>query len=479
MRAKGRKQGRFVSLSGLKKLASPPGSSYPLLIVDATGLPVFFLCEWYRRYKEEDPGRTADTYLDMALPWAGFLLQHGYAWNDHPDHIRTFLIEFLRSDVKCLVGPDTKREEGLLVETTGASPLAKSSLSVLLAALTSVYEKLGDAGYYPYPNPLRSERMIALKRDHIRQVKNAGAPDHAGIRGESWSETNRAFPINQFRQRRGKVWEPQVVLEPDEVQKRMRETIDFMALHTTFERDQVILLMLRQTGARLSEVVEMTVGGYRSARNAGHALVKNKGSRGREEKMIYFTSTVERLLQQYIRTERARYDPRGINRLEELDDRDPLFLTRTGKPYTRSAFYHHWKKLFEPAQQQWKSEERVEFSPHDLRHLRVTRTVTKIREATQGDVAKEAALLEGFQHLMGWSSPATMATYTKTMNKREAIKAVLEDEEAQEQQDAQAEPTMTPTASRQPPCPEKARSSWTSKEVSSPPDDDDLSWYEE
>ena len=63
MRAKGRKQGRFVSFSGLKKLASPPGSSYPLLIVDATGLPVFFLCEWYRCYKEEDPGRTADTYL--------------------------------------------------------------------------------------------------------------------------------------------------------------------------------------------------------------------------------------------------------------------------------------------------------------------------------------------------------------------------------------------------------------------------------
>ncbi len=73
MRAKGRTQGRFVSLSGLKKLASPPGSHYPLLIVDTTGLPVFFLCEWYRRQKERNPSRTADTYLDMVLPWAGFL----------------------------------------------------------------------------------------------------------------------------------------------------------------------------------------------------------------------------------------------------------------------------------------------------------------------------------------------------------------------------------------------------------------------
>jgi hypothetical protein len=52
-----------------------------------------------------------------------------------------------------------------------------------------------------------------------------------------------------------------------------------------------------------------------------------------------------------------------------------------------------------------------------------------------GDGAKEAALLEGFQHLMGWRSPETMVTYTQTMNKRQAIKAVLDDEEAMAQQE--------------------------------------------
>jgi Phage integrase family len=482
MRAKGRKQGRFVSLSGLKKLAPPPGSQYPLLIVDATGLPVFFLCEWYRRQKELDPGRTADTYLDMALPWAGFLLRRTLQWNDPPDRVRAYLVEFLRDDVKCLVGPDAKREESLLIETTGASPLSKSSLGVLLAALTKLYDTLIGLGCYAYPNPLRSEKMIMLKREHVRWVKNAGAPDHAGIRGESWSETNRAFPTSQFRQRRGKVWEPQVVLEPDEVQKRITVTIDFMVQHATFLRDQVILLLLRQTGARLSEVLEMTVGGYRHAQHAGRALVKNKGSRGREEKTIYFTPTIDRLLHQYIRTERARYDPQGRKRLEELDDVDPLFLTRTGKPYTRSTFYYHWKKLFEPAQQQWKPQERVEYSPHDLRHLRVTRTVTKIRKEAKGDAAQEAALLEGFQHLMAWSSPATMVTYTKTMNKREAIKAILDDEEAMAQQE-HASVTRHPVASvaaSQQPFPAKAHlSRVTGDDPMLLDDHDELNWYEE
>ncbi len=56
VRAKGRRQGRFAALSGLKKLPPPPGSSYPLLIIDSTGQPVFFLCEWYRLQKERDPG---------------------------------------------------------------------------------------------------------------------------------------------------------------------------------------------------------------------------------------------------------------------------------------------------------------------------------------------------------------------------------------------------------------------------------------
>src|SRR5258708_5087795 len=478
MRAKGRKQGRFVALSGLTKLAAPSGSQYPLLIVDSTGSPIFFLCEWYRRKKMIDSGRTPDTYLDMVLPWAGFLLRRGYAWNAEPDRLLAFLFEFLRDDVGCQVVPDGQREDGWCVQTTGASPLSKSSLGVLLAALTSVYDTLISAGYYAYRNPMRSERLSQLKQEHLRQVKNAGAPDYAGIRSETHAETNRAFPTNQFRQRRGKVWEPQVVLEPDAVQERMRKTIDYMVQHVTFERDQVILLLLRQTGARLSEVIEVTVGGYRNAPRAGRALVKNKGSRGREEKTIYFTTSLDRHLLRYIRTERAKYDPYGRKHLADLDDQDPLFLTRTGKPYNRPAFYHHWNRLFAPAQHQFKPGEQVEFTVHDLRHLRVTRAVTKYRQDAKGDPATEAALLEGFQHLMGWRSPETMITYLKTMNKRQALKGLLEDEETQKQSMTHAQvPSQPPPPSPQFTTGQVGESSKPYSHEAS--DQDELDWYEE
>jgi hypothetical protein len=248
------------------------------------------------------------------------MLRRGYAWNAEPDRLHAFLVEFLRDDVGCLVGSDGQREDGWCVQTTRASLLSKSSLGVLLAALTSVYDTLIEAGYYAYRNPMRSERLIQLKQEHLRQVKNAGAPDHAGIRSETRAETNRAFPTNQFRMRRGKVWEQQVVLEPDAVQERMRKTVDYMVQHAMFQRDQVILLLVRQTGARISEIIEMTAGGYRAARHGGRTLVKNKGSRGCEVKTIHFTASVERLLLYYIRTERAKYDPQGRKRLEDLGD---------------------------------------------------------------------------------------------------------------------------------------------------------------
>ena len=474
MRTKGRTHGRFVALSGLKNVPGLPASRFPIMVIDATGLPVFPLCEWYCRKKEFDPGRTPDTYLEMLLPYFGFLLHRGYAWNDPPDRVRAYLVEFLRTDVGCQIGPAP--EGGYHVETTGASPLSKSSLGVLLAALSSLYDTLVDADYYPYQNPLRSERLTVLKRAHLNQVKNAGAPDHAGIRSESHQETQQAYPTAFFQQKRGKVWEPSVVMEPDAVQEHMRTVIDSMIEHATFQRDQVILLLLRQTGARLSEIIEMTVGGDRHAGHAGRAFVKTKGSRGREEKLIYFTDVIEEQLLTYVRTERAIHDPQGRKRLEQLHDTDPLFLTEDGEPYNRSAFYYHWKQLFEPAQRQFKKQERIKFSPHDIRHLRVSREITKIKQSAQDDKGLEAELLDGFWRLMGWSSSRTMETYTHTLNKRKALlDSVLEEDENQPGcPDLHCETLPPLTDDRR-----AAEQTRTHAPAIPVQQDDEFSWYEE
>jgi site-specific recombinase XerD len=406
----------------------------------------------------------------MLLPFAGFLLRHHYAWDAEPERVRWYLIEFLRNDVGCSVRPDAEEGDGYLVETTGRSPLSKSSLGVLLAALTSLYQVLSAAGYYRYPNPLRSEHLQALKREHLRGVKNAGAPEHAGIRGETWAETRR-YPTNFIRQHRGKVWEPQLAMEPDAVQEQMRKAVDWMIAHAPTLRDQVVLRLLRTTGARLTEILSLTAGGYRGAGHSCQALITNKGSQGREEKRIYFTGSIEEALIKYIRTERSKYDPQGYTRLEQLDAADSIFLTAAGTPYTRSAFYYHWYSLLKSVQSRF----HLAFSPHDLRHLHVTSNIAKIEQKAQGDRQLEAQLREGFWRLMGWSSAETMEIYIHVLKKRQALLEIVLAED--ESVPARILPKAPPQSAAQRELSSSLQVSPQGGEISF--EKDDLSWYEE
>lgn len=158
----------------------------------------------------------------------------------------------------------------------------------------------------------------------------------------------------------------------------------------------------------------------------------------RHSSTIHRLATIERLLQRHIRIEWASYDSLGRNWLLELYDHDALFLTSTGKAYGQSAYNHLSIRLFALAQRKLKKEVDMEFTSHDHRHLRVRRTVTKIRKNAHSDALIESAQLERFRHIKEWRSPETIKTYSTTMNKRQAMKAVLDNEEAQDQDAANA-----------------------------------------
>jgi hypothetical protein len=151
-------------------------------------------------------------------------------------------------------------------------------------------------------------------------------------------------------------------------------------------------------------------------------------------------------------------------------------LPEDGEPYNRSAFYYHWKHLFEPAQRHFKKQERIEFSPHDIRHLRVSRGIANIKQSAQGDKGLEAELLDGFWRLMGWSSSRTMETYTHTLNKRKALlEIVLEEEENQPVcPDVDCE-TLPPLTDDQ----QSDEKTYTNVPAIPVREDDDFSWYEE
>ena len=422
VRVKGREQGRFVALSGFRKIAGSPDGRYEVLIVDGKGKPVSHLCEWYRLRKQPGPNGTRRTYLNFLQPFFAYLIARGYAWNAAPEQIRSYVKAFLLEDVACEVSPDTALD-GYRLTLTGSSPLSQSSLRVLLAAIRDFYAVMAEAGLYAYVNPMCSQLLQRWKRERMKSIANSGAPDHAGTRSESWHETKRQ-PTAFFRQRRGEPWKPDVTLTSEQIQERMNTDLDWMTRHASTQRDRLIFMILRESGARLSEVLSMTAGGYRKAKDPYQAYITNKGSYGREEKLIRLSPPIEAALVRYVRTERAKLDPKGRKRLSQLDGADPIFLTRRRTPYTRDAFYFHWRKLFAARPPQKDSEMELpslEYTPHDMRHLRVTVWLSNIRKVEN---QQEAEMLRRcVQRRMAWRSPLTILCYDHSFTEREEEEA--------------------------------------------------------
>ncbi len=430
MRALAREQGRFVSRAGLRKVAGPSDGHYALIIVDSNGCPVSALTEWYRLRRQSGSPGTWRTYLGFLLPFFGYLLAHGLAWNSDPEQVHSSIRAFLRDEVVCQISRDTTLD-GYLVELTGNSPVSQSSLRVLLAAIRDFYAVMAEAGLYPFPNPMCSPLLQRWKRERIKHIENAGAPDHAGIRGETWTETQQQ-PTAFFRQRRGKPWQPDSALTSEQIQRQLHADLDWMIQHIPTQRDRLVLLLLRYTGARLHEILSVTAGGYRKAKDPCQAYVLNKGSLGREEKLIRFPQAIEAALVRYIRTERAQSDSLGRRDLCELEETDPIFLTNKGTSYSRTAFYFHWRRWYtamkldhrrKTADSHGTHSLSFEFTPHDIRHLRVTEWMTHINKQCIGNEPRKQLLRRGMQRWMGWRSEQTIACYDHSFTEREAEEA--------------------------------------------------------
>ena len=202
MRTKGREQGRFVALSGFRRMAGAPGGRYEVLIIDGNGKPVSPLCEWYRLRKRPGANGTRRTYLNFLQPFFAHLLSHGYAWNAAPSQVRSYVKAFLLEDIGCSVSPDTALD-GYRLTLTGSSPLSASSLRVLLAAIRDFYAVMAEAGLYAYANPMCSQILSALEKGaheiHCQCWRARSCRHSLGELARNEEPTHRLLPSAQRR----------------------------------------------------------------------------------------------------------------------------------------------------------------------------------------------------------------------------------------------------------------------------------------
>jgi len=418
----------LAALTRIQRIRGQPGDRYEVIFVDQNGQPVIPLTEWYRLRASYGPVTTRETYLTCLLPFLTFLIERSYSWNAPPDQLRTALVEFYRDRLGCLIQPKKDRE-GIGIVPTRDTPLRDSTLRVFRAALRDFYLVLREEGLYAFANPLSSVGLIALKRIHVQALANRGAPDHAGIREET-HEQSRRLPTAFVRYPTGKAWEPELRKEVADVREGMHKVLDAMIDSEQVPiREKAVLELLQNTGARLHEIVLMTVGGFKNEGIAGQAYVVNKGSYGRENKTIYFAHNpkVEQALTTYLEQVRPLHDPQRRKSLIDVENDEIFFLTERGPPYSLKSFYYHWYRCYEPLRNLCP----VRFSPHDIRHLFITEFLITLKQecgaGTEGGIDREQYRREreAFGHtIMGWRSSTTIDIYDHSHDGEHALQVL-------------------------------------------------------
>ncbi len=371
-------------------------SQFERIVVDNKGYPHLALTRLYQQLCQELSDGTAHTYLMALLPYFSFLetdywrQQRQDRWDSSPESIREAVRDYLLQKLHCKV-----RRYGMY-EMVALSAQSPSTVRIFLSALKRFYFSVLLAGEYSYVHPLTNPVVHLLKE--VDQEESDVPRSHPKMPPESGIEEpyQRRTSDNYFRLV-DKKWIP--------------EPIDDPALHlrliTGFEqanvsrRDQIIIRMAYESGARITELLTLTVGDWKKRGGKQEATASNKGSHGRRVKVIRFSQETTKLLRCYVDEERVRADP--LQRpFAQLNDYDPLFLSLRKKPYGYDAFIPHWMRLCQTIG--------IDLNVHGLRHWHVCQMMRLIYEiaALPGEVERRK---EEMVRYMAWRSPDTLKAY--------------------------------------------------------------------
>ncbi len=326
---------------------------------------------------------TADKYLKTLLPFLTFL------WFSSPplrytapfDQIRSRIRDYLKEKLGCAVRP---HRQGNFVVTV-PQPVTQQSVRLYLVTLKRFYEFVISKGWYTDANPLLwSKRLMPSEYEFIPSL-----PPESGL---TLPDRKRGrMPETYFCFMAGD-WKPHI-LDDATLPGRLIPGFDL-------QRDQLIARILFQSGARISEVLGLTMRDWRHHGLRDRALAINKGSLGERVKEIWWSSETAILLRQYVQNERRESDPlqRG---LDELPDNARVFITDAGDAYTYFAFYYHWRNAC--------LKTGVRVHPHQARHWFVTTALRRIQ--TLPDSTKRDAQRQALISYMKWKNPETIQAY--------------------------------------------------------------------
>ena len=356
-----------------------------LICADPEGLP---FCEgnaFYQWVVDENACEpaTAYNYLSAVLPFFTFLWEGSPPLHYHApaEQIRHRLRDYLKAKLGCTVRPH--RNGNFTVHRS--QTITATSARLFLTALKRFYQFAILNGWYADSNPMMwTTRLTVLEPGFKPKM-----PPKSGLTRPD--DKKGRMPDTYFCIV-SENWQPRIIDDP-----RLRQ---LLLPAFAQARDRVIARILFDSGARISEVLGLTLADWRALGQRERARATNKGSRGERVKEIWWSTDTAQWLRDYINQERHICDGTGRG-LDALPDSARLFVTDEGDPYTYKAFYANWQRTCARA--------KLKITPHQVRHWYVTMALRFIEALP--DESKRAAYRKSLIAYMGWRNSETIQAY--------------------------------------------------------------------
>jgi site-specific recombinase XerD len=406
--------------SGVEKLVvrMVAGSRFRLQVVRADGLPEIALTVFAGELLTMLAEGSVRAYLREVLAFANWAgrdgVAAGHAWRLYgdPREVRNLVREYLTTVGECRITqrPDTL---GVRVAYVNVTNETRINVRLLLAALKRLYESLGEQGFYAFDNPLvhaDAARAIAEFRRGQRSAVQAamGRLPMPPASGVDEPPSGIRLSENYFRlvQRE---WQPKSIDDPgfpNQVYTAGKKygwgIRELCAVRTLFE-----------SGARISEVFDLTAADWAASGFTNRFLASNKGSFGRRVKTIIVAGPTAKLYRKYFDEGRAPSATAGVRvgQLPALLRRDPerlatirIFMTARGTPMTARLFRdHYWKPALKAAG--------IDADPHLCRHWFVTHALGHIERTVRTDAELTRRKQELIQYMAWRSGEQTLKAY--------------------------------------------------------------------
>jgi site-specific recombinase XerD len=418
----------------LLKLLSTPLSIYRYQVVRADGLPDVELTLFADDQMKALSPSSVPVYIREILSFINWSecdpIVTGNRWSlfGPPVEVRNVIRQYLTVAARCkvVVRPDMAGLKASYVNETSATRI---NIRVFLTALKRFYDHLIFRHVYCHANPLIHESaagmLAALRNTYRRAVREMEGRDPmpavSGVDPPSGIRLSQNF----FRCVQ-KEWVPQTIDDPHFPGLIFRAGNNWgWGL-----REKCIVRTLFESGARISEILDLTALDWAVSHFLNRFRARNKGSFGERTKHLVVSQATAKLYRRYFDHEvtgRRACDPEQLT-LNEIDkmfasdpsrlQRIPIFLTNRGTRMTEKLFRDwYWKPALRAAG--------LHAHPHQGRHWFVTNALRNIEQVSKNAGDRERRKHELIQYMSWKTGEKTLKAYEHLRREEEFVTSTL------------------------------------------------------